>query len=126
MEIDMKSVCGLFLTLALVLPSSGQVSLSIGIAPPPIRYEPPPPPPPAPEMVWVAGFWAPQGHHYRWVAGRYQQPPYPGAYWSHPHYDRYSDGWHYDEGHWDHEDHEHGHGHDRDGDGGHEHGHGHD
>ena len=125
-----RSAYGLLLSVALVLPATGQISVSIGIAPPPIPYEPPPPPPPAPTMVWVTGFWVPQGHHYRWVAGHYDQPPYPGAYWSHPNYDRYSDGWRYDEGHWDREDHEHGHGHayghDRDGDEGHEHGHGHD
>jgi hypothetical protein len=32
-----------------------------------------------------------------------------GAYWSHPHYDHYREGWRYDEGHWDHEDHGHEH-----------------
>ena len=113
METHVKQswACGLFLVAALAVPASGQVSVVIGIAPPPIRYEPPPPPPPEPDFVWVAGFWAPEGPRYRWVAGHYDRPPFPGAYWAHPHYDRYPDGWRYNEGHWDHEDHDHGHGH---------------
>jgi hypothetical protein len=111
---------GLLVSVSLTLPASAQVSLYIGIAPPPIVVEPPPPPPPVVGMVWVSGGWVPQGHHYRWVAGRYERPPYPGAYWSHPHYDHYREGWRYDEGHWDHEDH----GHERWR--GHDNGHGHD
>jgi WXXGXW repeat (2 copies) len=125
----MKDGClvGLLLGMALTAPAPAQVSVYVGITPPPIPREPPPPPPPAVGMIWVGGFWAPQGHHYRWVAGRYQQPPYPGATWSHPHYDHYPEGWRFDEGHWGHEDHDHGHGqprgHDRGNDDG---GHGHD
>jgi len=104
-----SGICGLFVAAILTVPASSQVSVYIGIAPPPIRFEPPPPPPPAPEFVWVEGFWAPQGHHYRWVAGHYERPPYAGAYWCHPHYDRYPQGWEYHEGYWDREDHGHGH-----------------
>jgi hypothetical protein len=100
---------GLFVAAILTVPASAQVSVYIGITPPPIRVEPPPPPPPAPEFVWVEGYWAPQGRHYRWVAGRYERPPYPGAYWCHPHYDRYPQGWEYHEGYWDRENHGHGH-----------------
>ncbi len=69
---------GLLLGMALTASAPAQVSVYVGITPPPIPYEPPPPPPPAVGMVWVGGFWAPQGHHYRWVAGRYEPPPYPG------------------------------------------------
>ena len=95
----MKDRClvALFLGIALTVSAPAQVSVYVGITPPPIPYEPPPPPPPAVGMIWVGGFWAPQGHHYRWVAGRYEQPPYPGAYWTHPHYDHYPEGWRYDE-----------------------------
>jgi WXXGXW repeat (2 copies) len=103
---------------ALAMPASGQVSVVIGIAPPPIRYEPPPPPPPTPGMVWVLGFWAPQGPRYRWVSGHYEHPPFPGAYWSHPHYDRDREGWRYNEGRWEDRNHGRGHayGHYKDGD----------
>jgi hypothetical protein len=114
----------------LVTPASSQISVYIGIAPPPIRYEAPPPPP-EPSLVWLGGFWAPQGEHYRWVAGHYVRPPYPGAYWSGPHYEHGSRGWHYREGSWGRENHDHGHGHayghdkERE-DGDHGHGHHHD
>jgi hypothetical protein len=106
----MKDGClvALFLGMALTVSAPAQVSVYIGVAPPP----------PVLGMIWVGGFWTPQGHHYRWVPGRYEQPPYPGASWSHPHYDHYREGWRYDEGYWGHEDHDHGHGHG--------HGHGHD
>jgi hypothetical protein len=40
-----------------------------------------------------------------WAPGVWRRPPYAGAYWEHPHYDHYSQGWAYHEGHWDHEDH---------------------
>ena len=51
------------------------------------------------------GYWGTQGNRYVWVPGRWDRPPYQGAYWTHPHYDRYQDGWHMHEGHWDREDH---------------------
>jgi hypothetical protein len=37
---------------------------------------------------------------------RCDRPPYEGAYWSHPHYDHYSEGWEMHEGHWDHDGHD--------------------
>ena len=118
---------------ALVTPAWSQISVYIGVAPPPIRIEAPPPPP-EPTLVWIGGFWAPQGEHYRWVPGHYARPPYPGAYWSGPHYVHEARGWHYREGSWGREDHdhEHGHGHayghykDKDRDDDHGHGHHHD
>ena len=72
--------------------------------PPPLRYERRPP-------YRVRGMpgWTDTGElgggRYVWVAGRWDRPPYAGAYWSHPHYDHYPDGWHYHEGHWDRDDH---------------------
>ena len=32
------------------------------------------------------------GNRYVWVPGAWQRPPYPGAYWTHPHYDHYREG----------------------------------
>ena len=78
----------------------GQISVVIGIAPPPIRVEAPPPPPPAPAMIWVPGYWAPVGPRYEWVAGRYEALPYEGAYWAAPRYVHGPDGWHYHKGYW--------------------------
>ena len=69
-----------------------------------MRYERRPPPP-GPEFQWIDGYWGVQGNRYVWVPGRWDRPPYQGAYWTHPHYDHYQDGWHMHEGHWDREDH---------------------
>jgi hypothetical protein len=123
----------------LATPGWSQISIYLGIAPPPVRYEPPPPsPPPAAVFVWVPGFWEPGEGGYRWIAGHYERPPYPGAFWYGPHYDQGPRGWGYRRGYWGrpvaHEEHGRGHayGHykdrdeDHDRDHGHEHGHGHD
>ncbi len=104
------------LATAIVVPTSAQVSVYIGSAPPPLRIETRGPMP-GPGYAWVEGYWAPNGHHYRWVQGRWDRPPYEGAYWNHPHYDHYQQGWQLHDGHWDHEDHDahaqnHGHGED--------------
>ena len=86
-------------------PAFAQIGIVIGrTPPPPIRYERRPPPPGA-GFAWIDGYWGVNGGRYVWVPGRWDRPPYAGAYWSHPHYDRYEDGWHYHEGHWDREDH---------------------
>lgn len=89
---------------AVTKPSSAQVAIIIGRTPPPIRYERRPPPP-GEGYAWVDGYWGARDGRYYWVPGRWNRPPYAGAYWSHPHYDRYEDGWHYHEGHWDRDDH---------------------
>jgi len=98
---------GAVLATAITAPSSAQVSVYIGVPPPAIRYEEPPPVP-GPGFIWVEGYWRPFGHHYRWMKGHWDRPPYEGAYWSHPHYDHYREGWEMHEGHWDHEDHDNG------------------
>ena len=99
---------------AFTSPAIGQISVTIGRNPPPLRYERRPAMPGA-GYVWVDGYWGVNGGRYVWVPGRWDRPPYAGAYWSHPHYDRYNDGWHYHEGHWDRDDHgDHHDDHDRD------------
>jgi hypothetical protein len=88
-------------------------------------------------VMWVPGFWAPAGNHYRWVGGHYERPPYPGAVWMGPHYERGDRGYGYRQGFWSRpvivEEHGRGHayGHfkdrdDHDDNRGHSHGHGHD
>ena len=105
-EINMKMrcLCGLLLTVAFTVPTFAQVSLYIGSAPPPLRYERRGNAP-GPGYAWVDGYWQPNGRHYRWVAGGWNQPPYEGAHWNHPHYDHRRQGWELHEGHWDHDDH---------------------
>ena len=95
---------GAVFAAALVVPASAQVSIYVRTGPPPVRYEQRVQAP-GQGYIWVDGYWTPQGRHYRWVAGRWEQPPFQGAYWSHPHYDHERQGWRLHEGHWDREDH---------------------
>jgi hypothetical protein len=92
------------MTCNLATMAEAQVGIYIGRTPPPIRYEARPPLP-GPDYAWIDGYWQPYGNSYRWVGGRYDRRPYEGAYWSHPHYDHYQQGWAVHEGHWDREDH---------------------
>ena len=90
---------------AFTTPAVAQIGIVIGRQPPPpMRYERRPPMP-GEGYAWVDGYWGNNGGRYVWVPGRWDRPPYAGAYWSHPHYDHYQDGWHMHEGHWDREDH---------------------
>jgi WXXGXW repeat (2 copies) len=112
--VQLNWILGAACAMALVVPASAQVSIYIRSGPPPIRYEQRTQAPISPGYVWVDGYWAPQGRHYQWVPGRWQQPPYEGAHWNHPHYDHYKQGWQLHEGHWTHEDNDKGRGHDDD------------
>lgn len=42
---------------------------------------------PGPDYVWIDGYWAGEPGHYRWVAGRWDRPPHPGARWVAPRWD---------------------------------------
>ena len=97
--------------------SHAQVSIGIEIgAPPPPRVVVAPPPAPEPGYMWIEGYWYPVGKHYKWHAGYWTLPPYPGAHWVAPRHDgqRYFEGyWDGDRGHVEH-DHRWDHDHDRD------------
>ena len=98
-------IAGLLLAGALTAPALAQVGVGvyIGQTPPPLRYEVPPPSP-GPDFLWIDGYWNWVGSRYVWVPGRWDRSPYPGAYWTHPHYDHYDRGWQMHPGHWDRED----------------------
>jgi len=67
---------------------AGQVSIGITIGqPPPPRVIAVVPASPGPEFVWIAGYWYPAGHRYRWHPGYWSQPPYQGAVWVVPRYE---------------------------------------
>jgi hypothetical protein len=51
--------------------------------PPPLRGEVVPPRPSA-EVVWVPGYYSPQGSAWIWVGGHYERPPRRGAVWVPP------------------------------------------
>ena len=101
----MRWLASLILGSALTVPAFARVGVYIGVAPPPLRYE---------VRASYSGSRVCMG---RWLLelgrsqdmygspGVWRRPPYAGAYWSHPHYDRYPNGWAFHEGHWDREDH---------------------
>jgi hypothetical protein len=91
-------------TAMMAVPAFSQVGIYIGQAPPPVRYEVVTRSP-GEGYSWIGGYWGYNGGRYTWVQGRWEKQPYAGAYWSHPHYDHYKQGWQIHEGHWDHEDH---------------------
>lgn len=98
--------CAIAACTAFIPAANAQVGfgITIGTPPPPLRYEAPPPAP-GPGLTWVDGYWGIQRGRYVWMPGRWERPPYPGAYWSHPHWDHYDGGWQLEQGHWDREDH---------------------
>lgn len=66
----------------------GQVSIGITIGPPPEpRVIAVVPASPGPEFVWISGYWYPVGRRYRWHAGYWSRPPYPGCRWVAPRYE---------------------------------------
>jgi hypothetical protein len=99
-----KWIMSAILASALTAPAFAGVGVYIGAAPPPLRYEVRPAMP-GPGYAWVDGYWNWYGGRYVWAPGVWRRPPYAGAYWTHPHYDRYDRGYAFHEGHWDHEDH---------------------
>jgi hypothetical protein len=99
-----KWIASLILASAFAAPAFAQVGIYVRTAPPPLRYEVRPALP-GPGYVWADGYWNWAGARYVWVPGAWRRPPYAGAYWNHPHYDHYPQGWAYHEGHWDHDDH---------------------
>src|SRR5438270_10294689 len=75
-----------------------QLSVSVRIgAPPPIRVERVQPRSPGPGYSWIAGYWYPAGHRYKWHDGYWTRPTYPGARWVTPRHD----GERFYEGYWE-------------------------
>src|SRR5262245_24315519 len=77
--------------------ASAQVSVGIHLGPPP-----PPrvlhvrPRMPGSGYAWVDGYWYPSGNKYKWRKGYWMRPPYAGARWVAPRYDR-----NYIQGYWE-------------------------
>jgi len=64
------------------------VGISIGTPPPPPRVIYRQPPPPAPGYMWIDGYWGVDGPRYVWYEGYWSQPPYAGAVWITPRYEK--------------------------------------
>src|SRR5215471_19170385 len=102
--IHMRTFMRTMLLLAMLLAAgsalNAQVSIGVGIAisaPPPPRVVVVMPASPGPDYLWVEGYWYPVGNHYRWHEGYWTRPPYEGAHWVSPRYDRER----YFGGHWE-------------------------
>jgi hypothetical protein len=69
----------------------------IGTAPPPPRYEAAPPP--RRGYVWVAGYWAWNGHRHIWAPGHWERIRH-GYRYAPPGWHQGPRGWHQDPGGW--------------------------
>jgi hypothetical protein len=113
MKLNFKTCMGTLLltgTLFAGAPAAfSQISVGIQIgAPPPPRVYAVRPAEPGPDFVWVEGYWYPVSGRYVWHRGYWTQPPYEGARWIYPRYDRdrYFDGyWDGPRGRFDHDHH---------------------
>lgn len=80
-------------------PAFAQVSIIVG-APPPPRVEVIPAP--RHGYVWAPGYWNWEHNHHVWAAGHFVPARY-GHHWVPDRWSRHNDGWHHDNGHWDHD-----------------------
>jgi hypothetical protein len=79
------------LSALLLTPASAvqaQVSFGVRIGAPPAERAYRVPPQPGPDYEWVGGYWYPMNGHYAWHNGYWTHPPYSGAYWVAPYYER--------------------------------------
>jgi hypothetical protein len=76
-----------------------QVSVQIGTAPPPLRYERMPPP--RHGYVWTRGYWRwdPYARRHIWVHGHWLHAR-PGYHYRPPHWVRHGDRWRFRDGYW--------------------------
>ena len=91
----MKNILG-FLAVALIaggtMFAQPRVSIGIGVGGYARGYYAPPvysqavPAYPGPGYAWVDGYWGVNGGRYVWVPGRWDHPPYAGAYWVEPYH----------------------------------------
>lgn len=74
------------------------VGATIGLAPPPLRYEVIGVAP-GPGYIWTGGYWGWAGGRYQWNHGRWV-PRRAGYFWVRPHWVRARGGWRFARGHW--------------------------
>ena len=85
---------------AMVSPAAAQVDLSIaiGMPPPPPRYEVVPAP--RAGYVWAPGFWRWEGSRHVWAPGHWMAER-PGYRWVPDHWNHVGNGWRHEAGYWD-------------------------
>lgn len=84
---------------ALASPAFAQISISVdlGLAPPPPRYEPQHQP--RVGHVWIPGFWFWEGHRHQWSEGHWERAR-RGQRWVSPRWEDRGDSHHYEPGRW--------------------------
>jgi hypothetical protein len=89
--------------LALMAPLAAwsQVSISVGIAPPPLPYYAQPPIP-GDGYIWTPGYWAwdAASNDYVWVPGTWVLPPGAGLLWTPGYWGFYNGGYGWHHGYW--------------------------
>jgi hypothetical protein len=73
------------------------IGVSIGIPPPPLRYERVPPP--RYGYVWAPGYWRWGGDRYIWVVGNWY-PRRAGYVYVTPRWEHYGNGWRFHRAYW--------------------------
>ena len=71
-------LCAMFALGSVALPAAAQISINIGIAPPPLQYEVVPAP--RSGYTWAPGYWQWQNERHVWATGRWVAER-PGSYW---------------------------------------------
>jgi hypothetical protein len=89
---------GIIGAVAMPLTSYAAVSIDVGIAPPPVRYEAVPVQQPG--YQWQAGHWDYQNNNHVWVNGVSVRDREGYNYTPHR-WVQSGDKWHQEEGHWD-------------------------
>jgi hypothetical protein len=92
-----KILLATLLAGAAVAPALAQVSINIGIAPPPQQYEAVPML--APGQVWAPGYWAWTGNRHVWVRG-HAILQRDGYRWAPDHWEHRGNGYYRQPGYW--------------------------
>ena len=89
---------------ALASPALAQINISVdlGLAPPPPRYEVVQEV--RPGHVWIPGFWYWEGHRHVWADGHWEKAR-PGERWVPARWEQRGDRHHYEPGRWEREEH---------------------
>jgi hypothetical protein len=90
-------LCALIALSSVAMPASAQINISIGAAPPPVRYEAVPAP--RSGYVWAPGYWRWQDPRHVWTNGRWIEAR-PGHYWVADRWEPKDGHHHYKAGHW--------------------------
>ena len=95
-------VAALLLSATAIVPMQAMaqhasVSINIGTAPPPLRYERVPPP--RHGYVWAPGYWGWNGYQHVWTQGHWVHAR-PGYIYQRPQWRQDHGRWHLNEGRW--------------------------